>query len=129
MTPTEKNELLGKLIDTTFGRSSMARSSSGGSVKFQMVNDETLIVTYHCIGTFLTRQVPEVELKKYEDEGVKVVKAAVKMLKEEFKEASDKDLKLTLQDTKPHLDIVNVQPHISAKRTVHYRLVAFYKIG
>lgn len=117
---------LGQAINDTWGKSSTV--IPGGSVKFLLYRD-SLVVTYHCIGTFSTSYVPEAELKKYLDEAHVRTNDAVKRVKTEFKETTGKALKLKEKSSEPSLNVIGVQPHVSSFRRIHYKLVTVYEMS
>lgn len=126
MLSIDQVNFLGQAIDTTWGKSSM--SIQGGSIKAQLSGDK-MIVTYHCIGTFVTKHVENAEIKKYEAEGAQRSKDAVTEIKRKYKELSGKALKLKSSGkSETCVDIIGTQTHVSAKRMAHIRYVSVFTI-
>ena len=88
--------VLGGLIDTTFGRTSIREA--GNAIAYKLINhcDEghTLEIRYETIVNVNPREGIQTAQKEYDDISIKAINEAVKELKADFKEVSGRALKI-----------------------------------
>jgi hypothetical protein len=92
------------------------------SIKSQVKGDK-LLITYSSYGTFLSSVAMNKQVPVLENEGEQATDAYLKTVKEGFKEITGRELKTKWVDSKSNVEVVNLQPHISQKRTVLFRYV------
>ena len=129
---TEEKKLninaIGQIIDTTFGRSSTPKCQSY-SVKFSMPGYGRLAVSYAAVVNFGSeRRMIDVQ-KNYKEEAESIIAAAIKNIKQHYKELTDETLyvKLIPNSISDSTEIINLNVH-NAKRTAYIRRKAIYEI-
>lgn len=129
MTFDEINQL-GRVIDTTWGKSSTASATgvAGHSCKVTMTSDG-LNIMYSVVGTFASDQAMREQTKLYEHAADQVLIQAEAKIKTDFKTAAAKSLKLKKIDINDTWEIIGTQSHVSPKRTALYRRCVKYVIG
>jgi hypothetical protein len=118
--------LLGAIIDTTFGRSSTDNASL--SVKAQL-SGETLVITYHEIVNIARDQDRKMQFMPCEERGNKAVKMRIAEIEKEFKKAAKRDLKAQkMCDPVCSLSPMSFNT-MNPVAPNHFRCIATYKIG
>lgn len=110
---------LGQAIDTTWGRSSTPKSSSF-SVKVSLAGDGRLMVSYQAIVNFVTEKEMVTMKRLYSEESASIVAAALKTVKENYKDLTGDSLKLNETDVNESLEIIGFGVH-NPKRTAYFR--------
>ena len=117
---------LGQAIDTTWGRSSTPQTASY-SVKFNIAGNQ-LLVSYIAVVNFGTeRQMIEMK-RRYVEESVSVINAALKGVKERYKSLVDSSLTVKEIGSSDSLEIINGNFH-NPKRTAYYRRKTAFEVG
>lgn len=117
--------ILGSIIDTTFGNSSTRVGSS--SIKIQLVG-ETMVFTYHEICNMVQDQEKFEQLRNLLERGNKLIKERRLQVEKEFKKVAKKDLKLTESMVQNSLDPMGYN-YLSPVRPTHFRMTATFRIG
>lgn len=117
---------LGQVIDTTWGRSSTSKSSNM-SIKAHVKGDK-LVITYSSYGTFASSVAMNRQVPAFANEGEQATDSYLKTVKEGFKDSVGRELKTKWIDSKSNVEIVDLQPHISQKRTVLFRYVTVLSV-
>jgi hypothetical protein len=118
--------LLGSIIDTTFGRSSTEDASC--SIKAQLTG-ESLVVTYHEIVNIARDQDRKMQFVPCEERGIKAVKKRIADIEREFKKAAKRDLKAQkMGDPVCSLSPMSFNT-MNPIAPNHFRCIATYKIG
>ena len=127
--------VLGGLIDTTFGRSSIREA--GHAIAYKLINhcDEghTLEIRFETIVNVVPGEGIQTKQKEFDDVSVKMINEAVKELKADFKEVAGRALKIKefkserkgqqpLFDS--HLEIFSFNP--SLLRGKYYRTIQYH---
>ena len=88
--------VLGGLIDTTFGRSSIREA--GHAIAYKLINhcDEghTLEIRFETIVNVVPGEGIQTKQKEFDDVSIKMINEAVKVLKADFKEVAGRALKI-----------------------------------
>jgi len=119
--------MLGQILDTTFGRTSTAESATA-SIKTNLLGD-ILDVRYACIAHFGCEQAMSQQKQQYDDESVKLTDDYMASVKKQFKQAAGRALKVKQLSTDDEIEIISSQPHISPKRVAYYRRVSRFEIS
>ena len=127
--------VLGSLIDTTFGKTSIREA--GHAIAYKLVNhcDEghTLEIRYETIVNVNPREGVQTEQQKHDDISIKAINEAVSQLKKDFKEVSGRALKIKeFKSDRPgqnplfesRLEIFSFNP--SLLRGKYYRTIQFH---
>ena len=127
--------VLGGLIDTSFGRSSIREA--GHAIAYKLINhcDEghTLEIRFETIVNVVPGEGIQTKQKEFDDASVKMINEAVKELKADFKEVAGRALKIKefkserkgqqpLFDS--HLEIFSFNP--SLLRGKYYRTIQYH---
>lgn len=110
---------LGQAIDTTWGRSSTPKSASF-SVKISLAGDARLLVSYQAIVNFVTEKEMVTMKRIYAEESESVVAAALKTVKENYKELTGQSLKINEVNSNDSLEIIGFGVH-NPKRMAYFR--------
>jgi hypothetical protein len=110
---------LGQAIDTTWGRSSTPKTSSF-SVKISLAGDGRLMVSYQAVVNFVTEKEMVTMKRLYSEESASVVSAALKVVKENYKELTGDSLKMNETGSNESLEIIGFGVH-NPKRTAYFR--------
>lgn len=121
---------LGQAVDTTWGRTSTPQTASY-SVKFSLHGD-VLTVSYAAVVNFGTENEMVLMKQKYADESKAIIEAALKNVKEAYKNLAKSDSKKTLTtkqvSTTDSLEIINFNVH-NPKRTAYYRRKTSFELA
>ena len=127
--------VLGGLIDTTFGRTSIREA--GHAIAYKLINhcDEghTLEIRFETIVNVIPGEGIQTKQKEFDDISIKMINEAVKELKADFKEVAGRALKIKefkserkgqqpLFDS--HLEIFSFNP--SLLRGKYYRTIQYH---
>lgn len=127
--------VLGGLIDTTFGRTSIREA--GHAIAYKLMNHcdvgHTLEVRFETIVNVNSREGIQSEQNRYDDISIKMINEAVKQLKADFRDAAGKSLKIKefksdragqkpLKDS--FLEIISFNP--SLLRGKYYRTIQYH---
>lgn len=119
---------LGQAIDTTFGRSSLKNSTATQSIKMELRGPETLEVKFTTIVN-LVNDHELVDLKKrYVNESSDLIEQSLKRVKEDYKDATGKSIKLKLVGENDGFEIINLNIY-NRKRTAYYRRNLVFSVG
>lgn len=127
--------VLGGLIDTSFGRTSIR--DAGHAIAYKLVNhcDEghTLEIRFETIVNVIPGEGIQTKQKEFDDVSIKMINEAVKQLKADFKEVAGRALKIKefKSDRKgqqplfdSHLEIFSFNP--SLLRGKYYRTIQYH---
>ena len=127
--------VLGGLIDTTFGRTSIREA--GHAIAYKLINhcDEghTLEIRFETIVNVTPGEGIQTKQKEFDDVSIKMINEAVKQLKADFKEVAGRALKIKefKSDRKgqqplfdSHLEIFSFNP--SLLRGKYYRTIQYH---
>ena len=117
--------VLGQIIDTTFGRSSTQNGAV--SIKMQIVGD-SLVFTYHEICNIAHDRDKFEQVRPMVDRAQKMIKDRVKDVQREFKRATKRDLKLKETSVGNTLDPMGYN-FLNPVRPTHFKMSANYQIG
>ena len=127
--------VLGGLIDTSFGRTSIR--DAGHAIAYKLINhcDEghTLEIRFETIVNVIPGEGIQTKQKEFDDVSIKMINEAVKQLKADFKEVAGRALKIKefKSDRKgqqplfdSHLEIFSFNP--SLLRGKYYRTIQYH---
>ena len=121
--------ILGEILDTSWGRSSTEQSGSPQwAVVCKMLNDERMSITYKTIVNLGHPQEMACRMKDLEAAGVKIVQQNITRIKKEFEEAAGRKLKLTMKDHSTDVEYISMSAY-SPVRTAYFRLAAIADMG
>jgi len=121
----EEVNILGQVLNDTFGKSSTMTSSTC-SIKTQLQGD-TLNVSYLTVVNLVQGEI-QPQLKEQDRISIKLTDDFIKNVKKEFKDAADHALKLKKGDSSISIEHVSMSPY-NPKKTVYYRRKTAYQIG
>jgi len=122
----EQVNILGQILDTTFGRSSTAKSSSF-SIKTKMSGD-TIHVTYTTIVNLVADKVMRDQVKEEERISEKLIGDFIDEAKKEFRKVAGSTLKLKKGESTDEIELINMSPY-NPKRTAYYRRRAVFTVN
>ena len=85
-------------------------------------------ITYVTIVTFASDRAMSQQMPALESDAVQATNKYLGVIKKEFHEGAGRSLKTTVKSVQPSVEIVNLQPHISPKRTGYFRYITFLEI-
>jgi len=109
---------LAQAIDTTWGRSSTPRVATN-SVKF-VIAGSRLVVTYQAIVNMGTEHERVMMRRRYSDESISSIAAALKRVKSDYRELAGTALSTKEVSSRDSLEIVGASAH-SPRRTAMYK--------
>jgi hypothetical protein len=115
--------ILGTIIDTTFGHSSTRGVSS---IKIQ-ITGETLVFTYHEICNIASDMDKFGQVRPIIDRAQKMIKERKAEVEKEFKRTTKRDLKLKETSVGNVLDPMGYN-YLNPVRPTHFRMTATYEI-
>jgi hypothetical protein len=121
----EEVNILGQVLNDTFGKSSTMTSSTC-SIKAQLQGN-TLNVSYLTVVNLVQGEI-QPQLKEQDRVSIKLTDDFIKNVKKEFKDAADHALKLKKGDSSISIEHVSMSPY-NPKKTVYYRRKTAYQIG
>lgn len=122
----EHVNILGQILDTTFGRSSTAKSPTF-SIKTTMSGDR-INVTYTTIVNLVTDRVMREQVREEERISEKLIGDFMNEVKKEFKKVAGSSLKLKKGDSTDEIELISMSSY-SPKRTAYYRRRAVYTVN
>lgn len=117
---------LGQVIDSSWGRSSTPNAATM-SVKFTIVNDNTLKASYVAVVNFASEHEMVTMKRRYSEESKRVVDEHVKLIKAEYKKLANKSLTLKEEDSSDSIEIIGFNVH-NPKRTAYFRKAVIYSM-
>lgn len=119
--------VLGQVIDSTWGRSSTPRTASY-SVKLTMLGPDRLLASYAAVVNFGTeRQMIEMK-RRYSEESESITSEVIKAVKSNYKELAGESLSAKELSSVDSIEIINFNVH-NPKRTAYYRRKTVFEIG
>lgn len=122
----EQVNILGQILDTTFGRSSTTKSSTF-SIKTTMTSDR-INVAYTTIVNLVGDKPARDQVREQERISEKLIGDFMDNVKKEFKAAAGSTLKLKKHDSTDEIELISMSPY-NPKKTAYYRRRAVYTIG
>jgi hypothetical protein len=118
MLNSQEINILGQILNTTYGESS-TRKSPTMSIKGQMSGD-TLTLNYTTICHLASERNMRDQVKVFEDQSVKLIKEFVSNMKKDFKEVSGRALKLKELSSDDSVELITASA-FSPRKTAYYR--------
>lgn len=115
---------LGQVLDTSFGRASTSTIASH-SIKMQVVNNNTIKLVYSTIINLTTENDARMMKQRYTDESEDIIAKHVKKVKAEYKELTEKALKIKERGSDVSLEIMNTNPYNKKKTALLRRTVVY----
>ena len=115
--------VLGQILDTTWGRSSSPNTSSY-SVKFDLKGDE-LIVKYVAIVAFASEVEKVTTKRQYDRESRTIIAEVVRKIKSLYKDYTGSTLKMKIISSEDNIEIIGFAVH-NPKRTAYYRRISTF---
>lgn len=122
----EKVNILGQILDTTFGRSSTTKSPTF-SIKTTMASDR-INVTYTTIVNLVADRVMRDQVKEEERVSEKLINDFIAEVKKEYKQVAGSTLKLKKGDSTDEIELISMSPY-NPKRTAYYRRRAVFTVN
>jgi len=122
----EHVNILGQILDTTFGHSSTAKSPTF-SIKTTMSGDR-INVTYTTIVNLVTDRVMRDQVREEERISEKLIGDFMNEVKKEFKKVAGSSLKIKKGDSTDEIELISMSSY-SPKRTAYYRRRAVYTVN
>ena len=118
MFSTEEVNVLGQILDSTWGKSSTI-SSPTMSIKASL-SGGTLSVSYVTVVHLASERNLRDQVKVFEDESIKITNEFMKNLKKQFKEGSGRVLKAKSLGTSDSVEMITSSP-FTPRKTAYYR--------
>lgn len=118
---------LGQAIDTTWGRSSTPTVATQ-SVKFVLLNEDTIEVRYATIVNLVDSREFEKLKKRYTEDSSSVIDKAISKVKETYKEQAEKTIKFKQVDERDSFEYIDMNIY-NGKRTAYFRRSVFFKVS
>jgi hypothetical protein len=122
----EKVNILGQILDTTFGKSSTTKSPTF-SIKTTMASDR-INVTYTTIVNLVADRVMRDQVKEEERVSEKLINDFIAEVKKEYKRVAGSTLKLKKGDSTDEIELISMSPY-NPKRTAYYRRRAVFTVN
>lgn len=122
----EQINVLGQLLDTTFGRSSLAKNGTC-SIKSTIAGNQLKIV-YTTIVNIVGDMPQRDQAKEHEKIAEKLVGDLITATKKEFKKVAGVALKLKKGDATDDIEFISMSPY-NPKRVAYYRRRLSYTIN
>lgn len=122
----EKVNILGQILDTTFGKSSVTKSPTF-SIKTTMSSDR-INVTYTTIVNLVADRVMRDQVKEEERVSEKLINDFIAEVKKEYKQVAGATLKLKKGDSTDEIELISMSPY-NPKRTAYYRRRAVFTVN
>ena len=122
----EHVNILGQILDTTFGRSSTAKSPTF-SIKTTMSGDR-INVTYTTIVNLVTDKVMRDQVREEERISEKLIGDFINEVKKEFKKVAGSTLKLKKGDSTDEIELISMSAY-SPKKIAYYRRRAVFTVN
>jgi len=122
----EQVNILGQILDTTFGRSSMSKTGTI-SIKSSIAGNR-INVTYTTIVNFVGDAPMKDQTREQERISEKLISDFIDTVKKDYKSAAGSSLKLKKGDSSGEIELLNMSPY-NPKKTAYYRRRAVYTIG
>lgn len=118
---------LGQAMDTTWGRTSTPQTASY-SVKFTFAGENRVLASYKVITNFVSEKEMILMKRNCDEESKAVIEAAVKGVKDSYKELSGSSVTFKEVSSTDSLEIIGFNVH-NPKRTAYYRKKVFFEIA
>jgi len=122
----EHVNILGQILDTTFGKSSTSKSPTF-SIKTTMAGDKVHVM-YTTIVNLVTDKVMRDQVREEERVSEKLIGDFMDEVKKEFKRVAGSSLKLKKGDSTDEIELISMSSY-SPKRTAYYRRRAVYTVS
>ncbi len=126
MLSSQEVNCLGQIIDTTYGRSSTVASPTR-SIKCSLAG-EVLTVRYTTVIQLMSEHDKREQVKRSEEESVKVCDDYMRNLRKEFKESAGRALKVKQIDTSDSVEVITTSPY-NPRKMAYYRRVVSFEVG
>ena len=123
MLSSEEVNILGNIINTTFGKSSTSVSPTI-SLKASL-SGNTMQVQYTTVVYLASEMNLRVQLRKFEEESIKIINEYMKRCKKDFKGMSGRALKIKTLDTNDSVELITTSPY-TPRKTAYYRRYTTY---
>ena len=123
----EQVNILGQLLDTSFGRSSATAKNPTFSIKSTMAGDK-IFVTFTTIVNLVTDKVMRDQVKEEARVSEKYISDFMDQVKKDYKAAAGSSLKLVKGDSTDDIELISMSSY-SPKRTAYYRRKAVYTVN
>jgi hypothetical protein len=123
MLSNEEVNILGNIINTTFGKSSTPVSPTM-SIKTSLSGD-VMSVQYTTVVYLASERNMRDQLRRFEDESVKIIDQYIKECKKDFKSMSGRALKTKMLNTSDSVELITTSPH-TPRKTAYYRRFTTY---
>jgi len=115
----EENNVLGQILDSTFGRSSTTVSPTM-SIKCSL-QGEILTVRYTTIMNLASERNMRDQVKRFAEESVKLTNDFMKNVRKEFKNCADRVLKVKQLSTSDSVEMITTSPYTPRKMACYRR--------
>jgi hypothetical protein len=122
----ERYQVLSDIVDSTFGTGSMVKNGAY-SVKMKVIGDQLMEVQYRSVGNF-TGNDSNVVKNKFQDEGIRVTQQALKMIKDQYVDQTDKKISFKIESKNDKVDLLQGSFQ-NPKRTCIYTLICMVKMN
>lgn len=127
MLTIDEVQVLGDITNTTWGKSSTSIAPTM-SLKCTLIGDSILQISYKTVVTFASERSMREQMPALENDAVQATDRYLADIKKKFKDRVGKSLKTKVKTTIPSVEIINLQPHISPKRTAYYNYVTVLEL-
>lgn len=122
----EETNVLGQILDTTWGRTSTPYAPTI-SLKHKWDKDKLTII-YTTVTSFFDHKDLHQNTLKFDEESIVMIDKYISLIKKEFKSKAKRSLKLKLLSSTRDFELITVQPHVSSKKTSYYRRYATFQV-
>lgn len=118
MLDMQEVNIIGQILNDTFGTTSTIKSPTF-SIKSTMQGD-VIVFNYTTVTNLVMGIDIRTQLREQERVSVGLINDKVKHLKDEFKKAAGRTLKIKEQQTNDSVEFISMSPH-NPKRTAYYK--------
>lgn len=123
----EQVNILGQLLDTTFGKTSATARNPTFSIKATMAGDK-ISVTFTTIVNLVADKVMRDQVKEEARVSEKYISDFIDQVKKDYKTAVGSSLKLTKGDSTDDIELISMSSY-SPKKTAYYRRKAVFTVN
>lgn len=121
MISMEYANVIGQIINTTWGKTSTPTYRHDISMKIKMLDEERMILKYTTIVNFYGNNAEHLQKREHEKDGITITNKYLKKIKDEFKEQTGKTISFKEQGTESSFEIIWINSNVNSRKTAYFR--------
>lgn len=122
----EDINILGDIIDTTWGKTSSPSTIHHISIKARILNEDTIHFQYSAIVNFTSYINTIPQKMQHREDGLKIINECLKLIKTKFKDRTGKTIKFDSEKIEDGMEMIHTQPYINSKKTAYFRVSSYF---